>query len=311
MIAPVFISYRREDSASEAISLRDALRREFGEESVFMDTSSLQAGMVWTDELKNGLNAASAVLAVIGPDWLRAGSSEWGQRRIDQEQDWVRQELTAALAKGKKVIPVLVRGARTPPAEVLPEPLRALPSRQAIELRRDYWDHDIKLLLSQIAPEASRGGAHQSDLTPYPRIFPEGPDPVTEDKIQRVLKSELRGWKKVVSPIPEKPDDVRIELFREFRFKSFRQAIQFMSQVSPGCDIAMHHPRWENIWKTIRIYLTTWDIGHRISDRDLQLARYFDRAYVEFSGATKAGKSANENLLPKDTSPNTTPAPDG
>ena len=57
-----------------------------------------------------------------------------------------------------------------------------------------------------------------------------------------------------------------------------------MAQVAPGCDIAMHHPRWENIWKTIRVYLTTWDIKHRISDRDIQLARYFDRAYAEFDG---------------------------
>src|SRR3954462_5694088 len=118
MTAPVFISYRRDDAGSEAISLRDALRREFGEESVFMDTSSLQAGAIWAEELQAGIGAAETVLAVVGPDWLRAGSNEWGQRRIDREQDWVRQELAVPLAKGKRVIPVLVRGARLPPAEV-------------------------------------------------------------------------------------------------------------------------------------------------------------------------------------------------
>lgn len=66
-----------------------------------------------------------------------------------------------------------------------------------------------------------------------------------------------------------------------------------MTQVAQGCDIAMHHPRWENIWKTVRVYLTTWDIGHRISDRDIQLARYFDRAYVEFPGSAKARNKNN------------------
>jgi pterin-4a-carbinolamine dehydratase len=60
-----------------------------------------------------------------------------------------------------------------------------------------------------------------------------------------------------------------------------------MNLLAPGCDIAMHHPRWENVWKTLKVYLTTWDIGHRISDRDLQLARYFDRAYEEFAGASR------------------------
>jgi hypothetical protein len=44
----LFISYRRDDSGSEAILLRDAMRREFSEESIFMDTSSLQAGSVWS-----------------------------------------------------------------------------------------------------------------------------------------------------------------------------------------------------------------------------------------------------------------------
>ena len=58
-----------------------------------------------------------------------------------------------------------------------------------------------------------------------------------------------------------------------------------MQQVAPGCDIALHHPRWENIWKTVRVYLTTGDIGHRISDRDVQLAKYLDRAYRDFPGS--------------------------
>ena len=57
-----------------------------------------------------------------------------------------------------------------------------------------------------------------------------------------------------------------------------------MSQVAKGCDIANHHPRWENLWKTLRVFLTTWNIGHKISDRDIQLAKYFDSAYAEFPG---------------------------
>jgi pterin-4a-carbinolamine dehydratase len=94
-------------------------------------------------------------------------------------------------------------------------------------------------------------------------------------------------WKKKVSPLPEDSESVRVELFREYRFKSFRDAIRFMYQVAPGCDIAIHHPRWENIWKTVRVYLSTWDIEHRISDRDIQLARYLDKAYSEFDGADR------------------------
>ena len=61
-----------------------------------------------------------------------------------------------------------------------------------------------------------------------------------------------------------------------------------MNEVAPGCDIAIHHPRWENLWRSLRVWLTTWDIGHRISDRDIQLAKYFDKAYADFPGAKPA-----------------------
>jgi pterin-4a-carbinolamine dehydratase len=283
----VFISYRRDDAGSEAILLRDAMRREFGEKSVFMDTSSLQAGSVWSDEIKAALSTADSVMVVMGPEWLRSGTSEWGMRRIDNEDDWVRQELTMAFRENKRVIPVLVRDAGMPPASVLPETLKALPDRHHISLRRDYWDHDVKLLLAQIPARVKKTDADNTDLSPYPRNSPEGPEPIADDKLKRILEGELQGWKRVVSPLPDNPEEVRVELFRTFKFRTFVDAIQFMSLVAPGCDIAMHHPRWENVWKTLRVYLTTWDIGLRVSDRDLQLARYFDRAYAEFAGAAR------------------------
>jgi len=227
---------------------------------------------------------SAIVIVVIGPDWLRA-SDEWGKRRIDKEDDWVRQEISVALTtKNKTVIPVLIRDASLPPPEALPESVRDLVYRQAIEIRTAYWDHDIDLLLGQIAPGPHVLGSATHD-DPYPRNPPEGPDPITDEKLQVYLTTELAGWKKKVSPLPEDPDRVRVELYREYRFKSFRDAIGFMSQVAPGCDIAIHHPRWENVWKTVRVYLSTWDIGHRISDRDIQLARYFDHAYSEYAGA--------------------------
>ena len=97
----------------------------------------------------------------------------------------------------------------------------------------------------------------------------------------------MRLWRVVTSPLPEEPERQRTELFREYEFPSFRDAVGFMYQLAPGCDIAIHHPRWENIWRTVRVYLTTWDIGHEISDRDVQLAKYFERA---FNDCPRSGK---------------------
>jgi pterin-4a-carbinolamine dehydratase len=44
---------------------------------------------------------------------------------------------------------------------------------------------------------------------------------------------------------------------------------------------AQHHPRWENQWRTVTVYLSTWDIGYRVSALDIALARTLDALYEE------------------------------
>lgn len=278
----IFVSYRREDSVAEAGRLQTTLVGQFGDEAVFMDTSSIQAGAEWPSSISSALDCARVVLVILGPGWVRV-SDEWGQRRIDEEKDWVRKEIEQALALNKEVIPVLVNGARMPPAEKLPRSISDLPTRQAIEIRTTYWNHDMKLLLSRLESLAETPPAQESAGI-YPIPPPEKPDPISDEGLEIALKGSLSQWSKKVSPLNDTSDAVRTELFREYRFRTFRDAIRFMNEVAPGCDIAIHHPRWENIWKTVKVYLTTWDIGHRISDRDIQLAKYFDKAYSEFVG---------------------------
>ena len=195
MSAQIFISYRREDTASEAGRICSAIYREFGEDSVFMDTSSIQAGAKWPEEIQSALKAAETIIVVIGPEWLRVGSNEWGQRRIDQENDWVRQELSLALNENKSVIPVLVRGARMPPADALPECINTLPHRQKLDIRNDYWDHDIELLLVRLPrPPSKQQEANDSKLGPYPRNSPAGRTPLGEEKLRKVVKRNFEHF---------------------------------------------------------------------------------------------------------------------
>ncbi|MFI7602615.1 4a-hydroxytetrahydrobiopterin dehydratase [Actinoplanes sp. NPDC049681] len=282
-MSQIFISYRRSDSAADAGRLRTTLKDLLRGCAIFMDTSSIEPGAVWPDRLRQSLTDATAVLVVIGPDWIRA-ADEWGERLIDQETDWVRREIEAALGSGKPVIPLLVRDARMPPAERLPAAVAPLAERQAVELRNAYFEHDVGLIVSRIRAldDAAAGSVTGG---PYPVAPPELPDPLSEDKLRVALEGALRHWRLVESPLPEDPSRTRVELCREFHFRTFRDAISFMNEVAPGCDIAIHHPRWENIWRSLRVALTTWDIGHRVSDRDVQLAKYFDRAFEEFPGA--------------------------
>ncbi len=287
----IFINYRRDDSGGESKLIRDALVREFGERSVFMDVESIKSGQDWPRRLQGRMHRAETVLVIIGPNWLQAGLDMWAIRRIDQPKDWVRQELATALKEGKKIIPVLVRGARLPPAKALPPSIRPLVRKQSMEIRSECWDHDILLLLAKLAREDRPGHVIQEGVGPYPKSKLAVPEPLSEITLDGILRHELPHWKKKETALPEDAARKRIELFREFTFTQFTAVMQFMDQVARGCVDVNHHPRWENIFKTLRVYLSTWDRKlHRITDRDVQLARYFDSAFAKFPGRAKRQK---------------------
>jgi hypothetical protein len=118
-----------------------------------MDSQSIESGDEWPERIRIELDRSRYVLVLIGVKWLVAGMDKWGRRRIDHEDDWVRQEITHALRdKRKTVIPVLLRGAEMPPADVLPREVAPITSRQNVVVRQDYWDHDLELLTSRVAP---------------------------------------------------------------------------------------------------------------------------------------------------------------
>jgi len=149
MAASIFINYRREDSSPEAGRLYSNLLHEFGSNHVFMDTSGIRPGEQWPESLEKALHSARLMVVVIGPEWLRA-SNEWGQRRIDLEDDWVRHEIEKALQDKKDILPVLVGRAKLPPAKGLPESIVSLIERQVVEIRDQFWDHDVLLVVDKV-----------------------------------------------------------------------------------------------------------------------------------------------------------------
>jgi hypothetical protein len=156
-----FISYRREDAAGFAGRLCDSLERLLPAEPIFRDVDGLSPGQDFVAAIDARLRQCRACLAVIGRDWLNARDAE-GRRRLDQPDDFVRLELTAALARPEVlVIPVLVEGASMPPAEALPPEIRGLARRQAVSLRDDTWDADVARLVRSLegAIRTQRGAA--------------------------------------------------------------------------------------------------------------------------------------------------------
>jgi hypothetical protein len=142
----IFISYRRDDTQGEAGRLYSDLTQKCGEKRVFMDVSGIKPGDNFHDAINHKISRCTVLLAVIGPEWLVAKNGS-GRRRLDAPEDYVRLEIAAALKNKIRVIPVLVRAARMPGVEELPDDLRGLAYLQAVELTHVRWDSDIHQLI--------------------------------------------------------------------------------------------------------------------------------------------------------------------
>jgi hypothetical protein len=146
-MAGVFVSYRRSDSAGHTGRLMDALVEGFEPQQLFRDIEAIEAGADFVEAINRAVADSSVMLVVIGPQWLTAQTSD-SKRRIDQENDFVRLEIEAALSLDLRVIPVLVGDASMPSADGLPASLKTLARRQAQEISDRRWDYDVDQLLA-------------------------------------------------------------------------------------------------------------------------------------------------------------------
>ena len=145
----IFINYRREDSISTAGRLYDRLSQRFGQKNIFMDVDHIPAGVDFEAHLNSQVAACNIILVVIGSHWLEI-KDENGGRRLDNPDDFVVIEIATALARNIRVIPVLVEGARMPKAGELPDSLKALARRQAVEVRQLHFGRDAEALVERI-----------------------------------------------------------------------------------------------------------------------------------------------------------------
>jgi hypothetical protein len=149
MADTIFINYRREDSAATAGRLHDRLAQVFGRKRIFMDVDQIPAGIDFVSHLNSQVAACNVLLVVIGPHWLNV-KNEAGERRLHQPDDFVAIEIAAALTRDIRVIPVLVDGASVPKVSELPDSLKPLVRRQAIEVRQPHFGRDAEALIERV-----------------------------------------------------------------------------------------------------------------------------------------------------------------
>lgn len=71
-------------------------------------------------------------------------------------------------------------------------------------------------------------------------------------------------------------DPERDAIQKTFTFKNFVEAFGFMTQAALHAEKMNHHPEWFNVYKTVKVTLTTHDVGG-LSELDVKLAQIMDR----------------------------------
>lgn len=134
----VFLSYRHEDSVGFAGRLSDALQARFGQGSVTRYLNGPEPGDVSLDGARQQLANVDTLLVMIGPRWLDGGT--------DHDDDFVCVQIEAALADRKRVIAVLVDGARMPAAHELPASIAEFADCETSTLDDASWVADVARL---------------------------------------------------------------------------------------------------------------------------------------------------------------------
>ena len=146
----IFISYRRDDSASISGRIYDRLVAKFGRKRIFKDVDDIPAGVDFNAYIRNTLRQCTVALVVIGRRWLDIQDAD-GRQRLAQPNDLVRIEIETALSLGLTVIPVLAEGATMPAPPDVPESLRELTRLNALPARIDPdFAHDMDKVISAV-----------------------------------------------------------------------------------------------------------------------------------------------------------------
>lgn len=117
----VFISYRREGADGTARLIYDWLKDDGYR--VAYDLETLRSGN-FDEQILDTIKRCKDFIVVLSPNALD---------RCSNPEDWVRREVACAIENGINIIPVMLRGFEFPPSSSLPEDIRDLPRKQAID----------------------------------------------------------------------------------------------------------------------------------------------------------------------------------
>ncbi|MCB1003181.1 MAG: toll/interleukin-1 receptor domain-containing protein [Acidimicrobiales bacterium] len=176
----IFLSYRRDDSGWVVGRIRQSLSEAFGADRVFYDVLNIEPGLDFIEVIDEHLERSSVFLLVIGDRWTSI-EDERGRTRILQPNDPHAYEVRAALAAGKRIIPILVDGAAMPEEAELPEALHPLTRRNARHITQEIYEEVIERLIKTLRPLLDPGDKATTDGAEGAQVEVVPAGPVDED----------------------------------------------------------------------------------------------------------------------------------
>jgi hypothetical protein len=143
-------SYRREEGGASAGRLHDRLSEHFGRDNVFIDIDTIEPVLGFVDVIERTVASCDVLIALIRRQWLTSTDAA-GQRRLDNPEDFVRQEIAMALRRNIRVIPALIQDTPMPRTTDLPENLKTLTWRNALEISDTHFHRDVDQLIVVLA----------------------------------------------------------------------------------------------------------------------------------------------------------------
>jgi 4a-hydroxytetrahydrobiopterin dehydratase len=291
MAQRVFLSYRRSDSADQAIALKIVLEQKLPDVSVFVDTESVNPSERWPDRLTKALAHSSAVVALIGPSW-RLGANETD--RFTDPKDWVLQELEYALEhKAHAIVPVFLDTTTTTAYRDLPPSLIGMRDIQGLELRRGAdWSQDVDRLASSVAAILGTDAIRGTTRFPNPDELKKRAPRLTEAEFDehKLAVPGLAGW--VFSRVLVTTPGGLVEgtqISRSFTFTDFKRAFTFMARSAELAESRPHHPDWTNVWNRVDVRLRTFDAGQSVTWYDIEMARAMHEVAQQVANEDKIG----------------------
>lgn len=142
---PIYISYRPSDATVVQRIVTRAYQT-YGSYSVVMNPEQKRPDRETIDQRVDYLiYSCSTILIVIGPDWT--GLDEFGRFKLSTADVPVHQEVKWALQHDRKTIAVLVKGAKLPARDSVPEKLQGILDCLVVELRPKTFRHDLDRLI--------------------------------------------------------------------------------------------------------------------------------------------------------------------